>query len=71
MGLNNHQKGAFTSSTVAFYEKSFFYFFKSPYKYVRLYHNLWKVFRFIFGQLRMTFFHKGMVAEKNNFHSKA
>ena len=31
------------------------------------YLNLWDIFRFIFRQLRMIFFHKIMVAEKNNF----
>ena len=35
------------------------------------YLNLWDIFRFIFRQLRMTFFHKIMVAEKNNFSSNA
>ena len=31
------------------------------------YLNLWDIFRFIFRQLRMTFFPKIMVAEKNFF----
>ena len=31
------------------------------------YLNLWDIFRFIFRQLGMTFFHKVMVTEKNNF----
>ena len=31
--------------------------------------NLWDIFRCIFRQLRKTFFHKIMVAEKNNFSS--
>ena len=31
------------------------------------YLNLWDIFRFIFRQLRMTFFHKIMVVEKKNF----
>ena len=35
------------------------------------YLNLWDIFIFIFRQLRMTFFHKIMVAEKNNFSSNA
>ena len=35
------------------------------------YFNLWDIFRFIFRQLRMTFFHKIMLAEKNNFSSNA
>ena len=35
------------------------------------YLNLWDIFRFIFRQLRMTFSHKIMVAEKNNFSSNA
>ena len=31
--------------------------------------NLWDIFRCIFRQLKKTFFHKIMVAEKNNFSS--
>ena len=33
------------------------------------YLNFWNVFKFIFRQIRMTFIHKIMVAEKNNFSS--
>ena len=35
------------------------------------YFNLSDIFRFIFRQLGMTFCHKIMVAEKNNFSSNA
>ena len=35
------------------------------------YLNLWNIFRFIFRQPRMAFFHKIMLTEKNNFSSNA
>ena len=35
------------------------------------YLSLWDIFRVIIKQLRMTFFHKIMVAEKNTFSSNA
>ena len=35
------------------------------------YLNLWDIFRFVFRQFKMTFFHKIMVAEKSNFSSNA
>ena len=35
------------------------------------YLNLWNIFSFIFRQLRITIFHKIIVAEKNNFSSNA
>ena len=63
MGLNKYQMGDFTSSTVAFYQKSVFDFL-NPFTKMSGYLNLWDVFRFIFRQLRMTFFHKIMVAKK-------
>ena len=63
MGLNNYQKGDFTSSTVALYQKSFFYFL-NLFTNTSDYLNLWDIFRFTFRQLRMTFFHKIMVAEE-------
>ena len=61
-------KGDFTSSTVAFYQKLIF---KNPFTNISGYLNLWDIFRFIFRQLRMTFFHKTMVADKNYFSSNA
>ena len=35
------------------------------------YLSLWDIFRVIIKQLRMTFFHEIMVAEKNTFSSNA
>ena len=35
------------------------------------YLNWWNIFRFIFRRLKMTFFHKIVVAEENNFSSNA
>ena len=66
MDLNPYEKGDFTSSTVTFYQKSIFDFL-NPFTDKSSYLGLWDIFRFIFRQLRMTFFHKIMVAEKNNF----
>ena len=66
-GLNKYQKGDFTSSTVAFYQKSIFDFFF--FLNISGYLNLWDIFKFNFRQLRDTFFHKIMVAERNNFSS--
>ena len=63
MGLNKYQKGDFTNSTVAFYQKSIFDFLHA-FTNISGYLNLWDIFRFIFRQLRMTIFHKIMVAEK-------
>ena len=69
LGLNKYQKGGFTSSTtIAFHQKSILIF------EIQLqigYLNLWDIFRFISRQLRMIFFHKIMVTEKNNFFSNA
>ena len=51
-GLNKYQKGEFTSSTIAFYQKSILIF------QILLeigYLDLWYIFRFIFRQLRMIF----------------
>ena len=45
--------------------------FLNPITNISGYLNLWDIFRLIFRQLRMTFFHKIMVAEKNNFSSNA
>ena len=66
MGLNKYQKGNFTSSIVAFYQKSIFDFL-NPFTNISCSLNLWDIFRFIFRQLRMAFFHKTMVEEKNKF----
>ena len=52
LGLNKYQKGDFTSSTVAFYQKSIFNLL-NPFTNISGYLN-----RFIFRQLRMTFFIK-------------
>ena len=65
LGLNKYQKGDFTSSTVAFYQKSIFNLLNP------IILNLWDIFRFIFKQLQMTFFHEIMVAEKIFFSSNA
>ena len=65
-----YQKGDFSSSTVAFYQKSVFHFLNSSTN-ISGYLNLWDIFRFIFRGLRMIFFHKIMVTEKNNFSSNA
>ena len=70
MGLDKYQKDCFTSSTVTFYQKSNFDFL-TPFRYISGYLNLWEIFRFIFRQLMMTFFHKIVAAEKNNFPSNA
>ena len=66
MGL---KKGNFTSSTVGFYQKSIFDFL-NPFTNILGYFNLWNIFRLIFRQLKMTLFHKIMVAQKNNFFFK-
>ena len=70
MCLNKYPKVDFTSSTVAFYQKSIFDFL-NPFSNISGYLNLWDIFRFIFKQLRVTFFHKIILAEKNNFSSNA
>ena len=57
MGLNKYQNCDFTSTTVAFYQKSIFDFL-NPFTDISGYLNLWDIFRFIFRQLRMTFFAK-------------
>ena len=57
MGLNKYQKGDCTNSTVAFYQKSI-YDFVNPFTDISGYFNLWDIFKFIFRQLRMTFFIK-------------
>ena len=64
LGLNKYQKGEFTSSTVAFYQKSIFIFQIC----IQIgYLNLWDIFWFIFRQLRMTFFIKLWWQKKNVF----
>ena len=70
MGFNKYQKGDFTSPTVTFCQKSIFDFLNTLTN-ISGYLNLLNIFRFIFGQLRLTFFEKIMVAEKNNFSSNA
>ena len=65
MGLNKYQKGDFTSSTVAFYQKLIFDSLKS-FTNISGYLNWWDIFWLIFKQLRMTFFII-MVAIKNYF----
>ena len=67
MGLNKYQKGDFTSSTVAFYQKLIFDSLKS-FTNISGYLNWWDIFWLIFKQLRMTFFII-MVAIKNYFSS--
>ena len=64
--LNKYQKGDFTSSTVTFCQKSIFDF-SNPFTNITGYLHLWDIFRFIFRQLRVTLFHKIMVAEKKFF----
>ena len=54
MGLNKYQKGDFTSSTVAFYQKSIFDLL-NLFTNISSYLNLWDIFRIIFRQLRMAF----------------
>ena len=49
--------------------KNHFLSFKTPLQIGYL--NLWDIFMLIFRQLRMTFFRKIMMAEKNNFSSYA
>ena len=71
MGLNKYEKGDSTSSTVLLSVKKSIFDFLNPFTNTSGYLNLWDIFRFIFRQLRMTFFHKIMVAEKNNFSSNA
>ena len=63
-------KGWFYQSNCCFLSKANFGLFKSLYKHIRLFY-LWDIFRFIFRQLRMTFFHMIMVTVKNNFSSNA
>ena len=67
MGLNKYQKGDFTSSTVAFYQKLIFDSL-NPFTNISGYLNWWDIFWLIFKQLRMTFFII-MVAIKNYFSS--
>ena len=52
-GLNKYQKSVFD--------------FLNPFTNISGYFDLWDMVRFIFKQLRMTFFHKIMVAEKYKF----
>ena len=56
--------GDFTISTVAFN-------FLNPFTNISGYLNLWDIFSSFFGQLRMTFFNKIMVTDKNNISSNA
>ena len=70
MSLNKYQKIDFIRSTVAFFQISIFDFL-SLFANISGYLNSRDIFGFIFRQLRMTFFHKIMVAEKNNFYSNA
>ena len=57
MGLKKYQKSDCNSSNIASYQKSIFDFLNAfLYRYIRF--NLWDIFRFIFRQLRMTFFIK-------------
>ena len=58
----------FKNSTVAFYQ---FLFFLNPFTNMSGYLNSWDIFRIIFRQLRMTFSHNIMVAEKIFFSSNA
>ena len=58
----------FNNSTVAFYQ---FLFFLNPFTNMSGYLNSWDIFRIIFRQLRMTFSHNIMVAEKKFFSSNA
>ena len=55
MGLNKYQRGDFTSSTVAFYQKLIFDFL-NPFTNISGYLTLSDIFRFIFRKLRITFF---------------
>ena len=64
--LSKCKKGDFTSSNIAFYQKSIFNFL-NLFTNISGYLNLWNIFSFIFRQLKMTFSHKIMVAEKNFF----
>ena len=66
MDLNIYQKGDFTGSTVIFC-----FDILNPFTNISGYLNLWDIFRFIYRQLRMTFFRKNVVAEKENFSSKS
>ena len=63
----------FYQNNCRFLLKINFWFFKSLYKFTNIsgYLNLWNIFRFNFRQLRMTFFHKILVAVKSNFSSNA
>ena len=63
--------GYFTSSTVGYYQKSKIFAFLNLFTNIPGYFNLWDIFRFMFIQIRMTFFHKHVVAEKYNFSSNA
>ena len=70
MSLNKYQKIDFIRSTVAFFQISIFDSL-SLFANISGYLNSRDIFGFIFRQLRMIFFHKIMVAEKNNFYSNA
>ena len=70
MSLNKYQKIDFIRSTVAFFQISIFDFL-SLFANISGYLNSRDIFGFIFRQLRMIFFHKIIVAEKNNFYSNA
>ena len=63
MRLNKHQKGYFTRSPVTIYQKSIFNCL-NPFTNISGNLNLWDIFRFIFKQLGMAFFHKIMVFKK-------
>ena len=70
MGLSKYQKGDCTSSTVALYQKSVFHFlnpFTDMSGYINLWDNLWDIFRFIFRELKMTFFTKLWLQKKISF----
>ena len=67
MGLNKYQKGGFTSSTVAFYQKSVFDFL-NPFTNISGCLILWDIFRFIFRQTRITFFIKLWRQQKKFFY---
>ena len=56
-------KGWFYQFNCRFLSKINFYFL-NPFTNISGYLNLWDIFRFIFRQLRMNFFHKIMVAEE-------
>ena len=65
MGLDKYQKGDFTSSPVAVYQKPILNCLK-PLTNISDYLNLWNIFRLIFRQIRMTFFIK-LWSQKKSF----